>query len=261
MTIESSSGRDYFEIILGTLRSLSQAETADEFCKAMALDVLQDFGVIATYVARLDSDNRITMIGSFGYSQQRVENTGRPSIWDNMAITDTIRTGNVMIYETWDEYLARYPDKAHLASPGQAFVCLPLRYRGVRSGGFGVTFSEPLKGAGVDGRIWEVFTSAAEVFLAKTWASELVKNPIPLNEYGADGEFAVGSLSNREREILQLIAEGLTNQQIASALRFSPSTIKQETIRIFRILGVKSREEAGLAWQTLQRATDSQPTD
>lgn len=253
MTAATAGGRDYFDIILGSLRSLSQADTADQFCRSMALDVLQDFGVIATYVARLDSDNRISMIGSFGYSQQRVENTGRPSIWENMAITDTIRNGQVMVYETWDEYVERYPDKAHLASPGQAFVCLPLRYRGARSGGFGVTFSEPLKGAGVDGRIWEVFTSAAEVFLSKTWASELERNPVPLNEYGADGEFAVGSLSGREKQILQRIAEGKTNQQIAVELRFSNSTIKQETIRIFKILGVKTREEAGLAWQTLQQ--------
>lgn len=246
---------DYFELTLGTLRALSEADNADQFCRSMALNVLQDFGVIATYVARLDSDNRISMIGSFGYSQQRVENTGRPSIWENMSITETIRTGKVMVYETWDEYISKYPDKEHLASPGQAFVCLPLSYRGARSGGFGITFSEPLKDVGLDPRIWEVFSSAGEVFLSKSWSSELVRNPVPVNEYGEDALFAVGSLSDREREVLELMAQEFTNEQIAKRLSYSTSTIKQDTIRIFKVLGVKTREKASLAWQTLKRTS------
>lgn len=243
---------DYFDLILGTLHALSDADNADTFCRSMALNVLQDFGVIATYVARLDSDNRISMIGSFGYSQQRVENTGRPSIWENMSITETIRTGKVMVYETWDEYIAKYPDKGHLASPGQAFVCLPLKYHGARAGGFGITFAEPLEGAGLDPRIWDVFTSAGEVFLSKSWSVELARNPVPVSDYGEDAEFALGSLSDREQKVLGLIARSYTNQRIARELKFSESTIKQDTIRIFKILGVKSREEAALAWSTLR---------
>ena len=247
------NGTDYFEMILGTLKALSDADNADTFCRSMALNVLQDFGVIATYVARLDSDNHISMIGSYGYSQQRVENTGRPSIWENMSITETIRTGKVMVYETWGQYIAKYPEKEHLASPGQAFVCLPLRYRGATSGGFGITFSQPLDGVGLDPRIWEVFSSAGEVFLSKSWSSELVRNPVPVNEYGEDALFAVESLSEREKSVLDLVAKGLTNEQIAKQLSYSSSTIKQNTIRIFKVLGVKSREDAALAWETLKK--------
>ena len=246
-------GTDYFEMILGSLKALSEADNADTFCRSMALNVLQDFGVIATYVARLDSDNHISMIGSYGYSQQRVQNTGRPSIWENMSITETIRTGKVMVYETWEQYIAKYPDKEHLASPGQAFVCLPLRYRGVTSGGFGITFSVPLDGMGLDPRIWEVFRSAGEVFLSKSWSAELVRNPVPVNEYGEDALFAVESLSEREKSVLDLVAQGLTNEQIARQLSYSSSTIKQDTIRIFKVLGVKSRDDAALAWETLKK--------
>lgn len=244
---------DYFEIILGTLHALSEAENADQFCRSMALNVLQDLGVMATYVARLDSDNRISMIGSFGYSQQRVDNTGRPSIWENMSITETIRSGKVMVYETWEEYIAKYPEKAHLASPGQAFVCLPLKYRGSRSGGFGITFSQPIAGLGLDSRLWEVVASAGEVFLSKTWSTELIRNPVPLNDYGEDARFAAGLLTDRDKEVLELIAEGLTNDRIAKELKYSTSTIKQTTIKIFKVLGVKTREDAALAWATLKR--------
>lgn len=243
---------DYFDIILGTMSALAEAEDADEFCKSMALNVLSNFGVIATYVARLDSDNRISMIGSFGYSRQRVENTGRPSIWENMSITETIRTGKVLIYETWDDYISKYPGKEHLASPGQSFVCVPMKYRGSSAGGFGVTFRNPLKGAGIDARLWEALSKAGEVFLSKTWEDELKRTPVPINDYGEDARFAAGSLSDRERGVLELLAKDMTNQQIAKVLNFSLSTIKQDTIRIFKVLGVRTREEAALAWKTLR---------
>lgn len=239
------------DVVLSMLRALAEAENADDFCRALALDVLVDYGVVATYVARLDSDGRISMIGSYGYSQQRVENTPRPSIWENMSITETIRTGKVMVYETWDQYIARYPDKGHLASPGQAFVCLPIRVKGVRSGGLGITFINPIDNAGINPKLWDVFAAAADVFLTKGWAAELARRPVPSSDFGEDEKFAVKSLSERELDVLKAIAVGKTNASIAREFSYSESTIKQDTIKIFKVLGVKSRKDAVLAAKTL----------
>lgn len=241
-------------MIQGAFRSLIESETADEFCRAMALNVFQPLGVLATYIARLDSDNRISMLGSFGYSQQRVANTGRPSIWEPMAITDTIRSGEISVFETWETYISRYPDKAHLASPGQAFVCFPLRYKGAKAGGFGVTFDRPLTDSKLDSSLWQTLAMAGEVFLANRWAAEMERNPVPVNDYGEDIKFALGSLSVREKEVIELVAEGLTNSQIAKKLSYSESTIKQDTIHIFKLLGVSSRDEAAKAWEFLRRS-------
>jgi LuxR family transcriptional regulator, maltose regulon positive regulatory protein len=51
-------------------------------------------------------------------------------------------------------------------------------------------------------------------------------------------------LSLREREVLQLIAAGLTNREIAESLVVSPETVKKHTASIFGKLGVRSRTEA-----------------
>ncbi|MEY3625049.1 MAG: hypothetical protein RL696_430 [Actinomycetota bacterium] len=241
-------------MVKGAFRSLIESETADEFCRAMALNVFQPLGVLATYLARLDSDNRISMLGSFGYSQQRVTNTGRPSIWEPMAITDTIRSGKVTIFESWDLYVDRYPDKAHLASPGEAFLCLPLRFRGSVAGGFGVTFDRALTGVNLDLGLWETLALAGEVFFANRWSQEMERNPIPLSDYGEDVKFAFGSLSTREKDVLAFVAQGMTNAQIARKLSYSESTIKQDTIHIFKLLGVSSRDEAAKAWDFLRRS-------
>ena len=52
------------------------------------------------------------------------------------------------------------------------------------------------------------------------------------------------ALSEREREVLRLIAEGLSNQQLAARLYLSPHTIKVHTRNIYGKLGVTSRTQA-----------------
>ena len=51
-------------------------------------------------------------------------------------------------------------------------------------------------------------------------------------------------LSAREIEVLQLIAEGLSNREIAQRLVIALSTVKVHTRNIYGKLGVKSRTQA-----------------
>jgi NarL family two-component system response regulator LiaR len=51
-------------------------------------------------------------------------------------------------------------------------------------------------------------------------------------------------LTEREREVLTLMIEGLNNTQIAGRLTVSPSTIKSHVSNILSKLGVASRTEA-----------------
>ncbi|MCE7064861.1 response regulator transcription factor [Dyadobacter sp. CY326] len=51
-------------------------------------------------------------------------------------------------------------------------------------------------------------------------------------------------LSNRELEVLQLIALGLSNQEIAERLFVSVNTIKTHSSRLFEKMEVKSRTQA-----------------
>jgi DNA-binding CsgD family transcriptional regulator/tetratricopeptide (TPR) repeat protein len=51
-------------------------------------------------------------------------------------------------------------------------------------------------------------------------------------------------LSERERKVLEKLASGSTNQQIASSLAYSHATVRRDTISIYRKLGVNGRVEA-----------------
>ena len=54
----------------------------------------------------------------------------------------------------------------------------------------------------------------------------------------------IETLSEREIEVLQLISEGLTNQEIATKLYLSLHTVKVHARNIYGKLGVKNRTQA-----------------
>jgi DNA-binding NarL/FixJ family response regulator len=54
----------------------------------------------------------------------------------------------------------------------------------------------------------------------------------------------LGSLTSRQREVLALVAEDLSNAEIAQRLFLSESTVKQHLRAAYKVLGVKNRTEA-----------------
>ena len=57
---------------------------------------------------------------------------------------------------------------------------------------------------------------------------------------------AVDPLSDRELEVLRLVAEGLDNSQIAAQIYLSPATVKRHVSSILTKLGVSNRVQAAI---------------
>ena len=72
-----------------------------------------------------------------------------------------------------------------------------------------------------------------EIYLRNS--SEFILNEVEIKKL---------NLSNRELEVLQLMAEGLSNQEIASRLFVSLNTIKTHSSNVFEKMDVKSRTQA-----------------
>lgn len=54
----------------------------------------------------------------------------------------------------------------------------------------------------------------------------------------------VEPLSEREHEVPELIAEGLSNREVAQRPFISPRTVKRHTSNIYGKLGIRSRMQA-----------------
>jgi DNA-binding NarL/FixJ family response regulator len=73
----------------------------------------------------------------------------------------------------------------------------------------------------------------------------LTREPAGVTPSGARrAERTPGSLSEREAQVLRLVAEGMTNHAIAAELVLSDKTVKRHIGNIFNKLGVSSRAGA-----------------
>ena len=110
--------------------------------------------------------------------------------------------------------------------------------RGLRAGASGYVLK-----SGVDRDLVEACRAAlrGESFLYPDAAAALIKDRLAR---GAAGEAVSDDpLTPREAEVLKLIAEAHTNQQIAELLVISPKTVENHRARILEKLGMRDRVE------------------
>jgi NarL family two-component system response regulator YdfI len=103
--------------------------------------------------------------------------------------------------------------------------------------------------SGIRGVIsWDATPEEIEGAVHAVNAGLVVTTPAPLGELLPDApQFAAelaDPLSDRELEVLDLLAEGLSNKLIAHRLSISEHTVKTHVASIFAKLGASSRTEA-----------------
>jgi len=99
-------------------------------------------------------------------------------------------------------------------------------------------------------------SAGASGFISKDWSAVDVVKAVRMVSLGtevfADQTPLDSPLSEREQEVLSLIATGSTNKEIAGHLHLSPHTVKEHTSAIYRKLGVRNRAEATRQAQRLK---------
>jgi DNA-binding NarL/FixJ family response regulator len=91
--------------------------------------------------------------------------------------------------------------------------------------------------------------AGASGFVSKDWSADDVAMAVRMvgkgmTVFAPRQEQPSTPLSEREREVLTLMASGATNKEIASRLYLSPHTVKEHTSALYRKLGVRNRAEA-----------------
>jgi DNA-binding NarL/FixJ family response regulator len=154
--------------------------------------------------------------------------------------------------------VASDPDEAISAAERlKPHVALVDLFLGERSG---AELCEAIRGVSADTRVLLISgvgwispqaarTAGASGFVSKDWSADEVAMAVRMvgkgmTVFGRQEEAPSTPLSEREREVLTLIASGATNREIAERLYLSPHTVKEHASALYRKLGVKNRAEA-----------------
>jgi len=91
----------------------------------------------------------------------------------------------------------------------------------------------------------ELISAIQEVSQGRGYLTPLIAKGVigALLDAKSDPPTAMGSLTSRQREVLQLLAEGKTMKEIASILRISPRTVESHKYEMMQILSVSSNAE------------------
>jgi two-component system response regulator DesR len=93
-------------------------------------------------------------------------------------------------------------------------------------------------------------------YVPKHWPAQDIANAarmvgLGMTVFAPETEDESAMLSERERQVLEMIAAGSTNREIAERLFLSPHTVKDHTSALYRKVGARNRAQAILRAQRL----------
>jgi DNA-binding NarL/FixJ family response regulator len=89
----------------------------------------------------------------------------------------------------------------------------------------------------------ELTTAIRDALEGRCYISPQIAGDVVSRALETERDRGVRELSSREREVLQLLAEGRSMKEVASVLDLSPRTVEFHKYRIMEVLGVKTNAE------------------
>ena len=191
-------------------------------CKQVVYSGLADGHIRGCALFYLDNNSHLKPVASYG---EVIENRPELSAWDDSPLAEAIRlktavTGPIQIQETKLSVLA-----------------LPLVANGVPSGLAAVFMDETEQKIEFPPELSQLFSKLGAFYLESLHVGPAEGGALLQTE-------AIEDPTQRQLEILSHIDDGMVNGEIAQKLMLSESTIRQETVRIYKSLGVGNRLEA-----------------
>jgi DNA-binding CsgD family transcriptional regulator len=212
------------EAVESVLDAMLKSENASEFCRSL---VHSDFSGSATQGCQLyllDNKSRLSAVAGYGLTPEALEQTNEElSAWDNNPVSTCVREKH-HIFES-------------AKASGKSLVCVPLLRDQLPVGVLCLVLDSNTKTLPFAESLIPILSKLGAFILATMATQKGRSGNFDPNATGED-------LTSRQIQILELMAEGLVNVEIAGQLMLSESTIRQETVRIYRALGVPNRAEA-----------------
>jgi DNA-binding CsgD family transcriptional regulator len=201
----------------------------DRYLNALVIDCLDAFDARAALLFGLEEDLAINIVDSFGITPTQLDEIGPLHLLRESPYSRCLSASAGHHLAAGDAAEPSVVGAAHIAF-------LPITMRGAPYAGLAIW-------TGLDPHLdeqsyfWEAISLATGLALTCHWIPEAT------TAKSAVDTLAV-SLTGRQLDILFLVAQGLTNRDIARRLNYGQSTVGHELMAIFKALGVESREAA-----------------
>jgi DNA-binding CsgD family transcriptional regulator len=205
---------------------LTLMPTAIDLIAALNRDYLRPFGARSIQLFALRNSNVLELKATVGDAREIVpEETGELCLADLEKFTQTENIYRILSQE------------GCFCNPSKSLAVAPIVIGPSLKGFFWVDWDyQDLTPADVR-HILTLYSSLSSIYLTQQGAfGEQVLNSVSPS--------SGGPLTPRQAQVLRGMVEGKTNHELASDLGFSVSTIRHETMAIFRALGVSDRKEA-----------------
>jgi DNA-binding CsgD family transcriptional regulator len=204
------------KVIEQATKAFTNSNDSFELCRHLVHSNFAESNPTGALLLAVDQKGQLRSIASYG----DVANMPRElSLWDANPLSEAIQTKTFARVELEGTAVAVVPFIKHSAPVGALVLSVSTE----------VDFTD--------------LKEAASRVLAQLGAFYLEINGLNVRQPGTDIEVS-NELTERQLTVLSMMALGQTNAEISRAMLLSESTIRQETVRIYRSLGVSSRSEA-----------------
>ena len=203
------------------IRVINASSTPHDYCKRLTTHPILGQGMVGNHLFLLDNSGTFRLLGGFGiypYDEDQVFTQ-----FDDQLFANAVNSG-------------RFRRESEIA--GYDVQVCPALKAGVPNGAI-LTVLKKGKG-GSESFDFRGFQEFSYYLALGIFVSTAGFSPAEASKRVPSGE----KLTERQLQILIGIAAGKTNMAIAKELILSESAIKQETVKIFRSLGVENRRQA-----------------
>jgi DNA-binding CsgD family transcriptional regulator len=210
-------------------------------CQFTTVRVLRGLSAQNMVIAELKPGGEIVPTYQFGFNENETK-TWRPrSIEEHIPMADSLRVNEFVWLSDKDNWHQDYSDLWLSDLTGlSTYICWPIHIRGSYLSVIGVGFNNTIMNNYETKNYLETISG-----LIGLQISSLKKLRLSVTQDAAVWDL----LSNRQHKVVSMMSDGKTNNQIANELGYSQSTIRQETIKIYEILGVAGRKGATEAFR------------
>lgn len=213
--------------------SLSHAE----ICSFLIHNIFIIHKFNASLISHVSKSGLIDITGSFGVSVDKL------SSWNNIdpntdhPLAKTLNENTPTFIRTLPKWPKEYSHTPYLSIDEnfKTFLCFPIAKHNSLFGTLSLFSTEMPKLSKQDVEFYSIIADMVVLRFEQQEDSKY-QNSSASSQYKSN-------LNEREIAIFDLIKQGKTNAEIAKVLGYSESTIRQDTIKIYKKLGISGRQD------------------